>query len=111
MQIFQQSRSEENILATFRLLAALTSPNLELSTEIEVALKSKLLEMHPEGIRKLMGYMLDFSLDRIDAHCSVNPNEDRQVLPELKSPQLLELPFSMLNYIPGDQGAYFLEML
>lgn len=69
--------------------------------------------MHPEGIKKLMGYMLDFSLARVDAHNTVNPNEDKLSIPvpELLYPQLLELPLSMLNSISGDQGAYFLEML
>jgi hypothetical protein len=69
--------------------------------------------MHSEGIKKLMGYMLDFSLDRVDAHGTVNPNEDRLCIPapELLHPQLLELPLSILSYVSGDQGAYFLEML
>jgi len=77
-------------------LTVLSTPSLDFATEIEAALKGKVLEMHPEGIRKLMGYMLDLSLDRVDAHCSVNPNEDRLTglpLPEMKNPKWLELPF------------------
>lgn len=60
--------------------------------------------MHPEGIRKLMGYMLDFSLNRVDAHNTVNPNDDKLSIPvpELLYPQLLELPLSIVSSISGE---------
>lgn len=63
--------------------------------------------MHPEGVSKLMGYLLDFSLGRVDAHLTVDPNEEKLAVavPELLIPQMLELPLSLLNQISSEKGA------
>ena len=69
--------------------------------------------MHVEGKKELLGYLLDLSFDKIDAHVLVDPDEDclPRFIPRLVKPALLEFPLSLLNQIAGDLGSYFLEMM
>ena len=107
LKILDNSLGEENILTTFRLLTSLSRQTSPFLAQIQSICSEKLLEMHPEGVSKLMGYLLDFSLGRVDAHLTVDPNEEKLAVavPELLIPQMLELPLSLLSQISSEKGA------
>ena len=99
-----------------RLLTALLSQNTRFESEkvierLQSILPTKMLEMHPSGVKKVFAYLLDLALNKVDAHLRVDPTSPHHATPKLERVEMLMLPLRLLKDVPAEQGAYFLDML